>query len=289
MNEVSNMSNRCPEGFCKSPSILDYVDVSRTNRINYGGSRVRTSVDSDPKFSIITIAKNCEHSIAKTIESVKIQQYIDYEYIIIDGGSTDNTMEIIKSYDKCIDYWVSEPDMGISDAFNKGIVLSRGNYIQLLNAGDTFINSDVLALVNKYCRDAIVTGYSKLEAANLPDQLLQNHDPLRKRAMLSHQASFVRRSVYDDVGLYNLHFKVRMDYEFWLRALRKYEFNFIEKTLVDFDAGVSMLNLSTSYQEEIYANKCQDSGNKYDFYCTLFKYLLRKSLRRVKEVWYNEN
>jgi len=283
---VPGLTNDCPVGFYQSPSIDDYRDVTPQNRLVQGGAR-RNQGYSVPKFSIVTIVKNSADSIAKTIESVIEQQHHDYEYIVIDGGSSDNTVEIIKRYDAFIDYWISEPDRGISDAFNKGIVLSRGEYIQLLNAGDTYCNPEVLGVVNKFCHEAIVTGYAKLEASKLPDEYLQNLDPLRKRAMLSHQASFVRRDVYVDIGLYNLHFKVRMDYEFWLRALRKYDFHFIEKLLVNFDAGASMHELNTSFQEEIFANICHDGATHKDYYGTCFRYTLRSTLRMLKGIWYD--
>lgn len=286
---ISSLTNDCPADFCQLPSIDDYCYITRQNCLVQGGSRKRNQGRVAPRFSIITIVKNNERSIAKTIESVIEQQQHDYEYIVIDGGSTDNTVDIIKKYDASIDFWTSEPDKGISDAFNKGIVMSRGEYIQLLNAGDTYCNPDVLGLVSKFCREAVVTGYAKLEASKLPDGYLQNHDPLRKKSMLSHQASFVRRDVYGEIGLYNLHFKIRMDYEFWLRALRKYDFYFIEKLLVDFDAGASMLGLKTSYQEEIYANICHDGANLKDYYGTCFRYALRTILRRLKGIWYGSH
>ena len=287
MITAPSLINECPEDFGKSPSIADYHDVTHRNYKIQGGSRKRQRGNSTPGFSIVTIVKNNENGIAKTIASVIEQQFDDYEYIVIDGGSSDNTVNIIKSYDAFIDYWTSGQDRGISDAFNKGIVLSHGNYIQLLNAGDTYINSEVLGLVNKFCREAIVTGYAKLDASKLPDRFLQNIDPLREKSMLSHQTSFVRRDVYREIGLYNLHYKIRMDYEFWLRALKVYEFYFIEKYLVDFQAGASMEQLHVYYQEEIFANNCHDGAGLKDYWGTRFRYLLRRNLRYLKDVWYS--
>jgi glycosyltransferase involved in cell wall biosynthesis len=283
------LTDECPVGFCQPPTINEYHDVTRQSRKTQGGSRRREQGSATPKFSIITIVKNNVNNIAKTIESVISQQFRDYEYIVIDGGSSDNTVEIIKKYDAFIDYWTSEPDSGISDAFNKGIVLSCGEYIQLLNAGDTYIDMEVLGLVNKFSCEAVVTGYARLDASKLPDSYLQNHDPLRKRSLLSHQASFVRRDVYYEIGLYNVQYKVRMDYDFWLRTLKNYDFYFIEKLLVDFEAGASMQELETSYQEEIYANICQDGASMKDYYGTCFRYALRMILRRLKGLWYGSH
>jgi glycosyltransferase involved in cell wall biosynthesis len=237
------------------------------------------------RFSIITIVKNEAIPLERTIESVISQNFDDYEYIIIDGGSSDATLEVIKKFNDVIDFWISEPDSGISDAFNKGIAFARGEYIQLLNAGDTYIDNDVLRLVDRSCDVPIVTGYAKLEAAKVPDDPLQNSDPLRIKAMISHQGSFVRRDVYERVGLYNLNFKIRMDYEFWLRALAVYEFKFIEKFLVNFNAGASMEQIETFYQEEIYANICNGLSTPGNEKRINFNYNLRRLLRLIKNLW----
>ena len=93
---------------------------------------------AQPLISIITISYNCADAIEKTIRSVLSQRYTDFEYIIIDGGSTDGTADIICRHNPHLAYWVSEKDKGISDAFNKGIAAAKGKYINLLNAGDSF-------------------------------------------------------------------------------------------------------------------------------------------------------
>lgn len=96
------------------------------------------------KISIITVVFNGEKYLEETIKSVTNQNYDNVEYIIIDGGSTDGTLDIIKKYEDKIDYWVSEKDNGIYDAMNKGIDLANGEYLLFLNAGDTFSSSNVL-------------------------------------------------------------------------------------------------------------------------------------------------
>ena len=93
------------------------------------------------KVSIIICVLNGEKSIYKTVESILNQDYLNLELIIIDGGSSDNTIEIIKSFDSSKIKWISEPDKGISDAFNKGIKLATGDYINFQGDGDGFINS----------------------------------------------------------------------------------------------------------------------------------------------------
>lgn len=277
----------CSPVYKTLPTMEEYRGALRHCRIYQGKdkSTVENNNVRKPKFSIITIVRDDVVNIGNTIVSVANQQFTDYEYIVIDGNSHDGTVDVIKKYERCIDYWISEPDLGISDAFNKGLTLARGEYIQLLNAGDTFIDTDVLGFVDKNCKMAIVTGYAKQEAAKVPDGLLQNSDPLRIKAMISHQASFVRRDVYERVGLYNLNFKIRMDYEFWLRALAVYEFKFIEKFLVNFNAGASMEQIETFYQEEIYANICNGLSTPYDVKRINFNYIVRRLLRMFKNLW----
>jgi len=100
-----------------------------------------------PKVSIITVCLNSEKFLEATLQSVLEQTYNNIEYIIIDGGSLDNTKEIIKKYEKDIDYWISEPDRGISDAFNKGLLASTGEIISFLNSQDYYLNKDVIQKV----------------------------------------------------------------------------------------------------------------------------------------------
>jgi hypothetical protein len=103
--------------------------------------------------------------------------------------------------------------------------------------------------------------------------------------MVSHQASFVRRDVYRKIGLYNTNYNIRMDYEFWLRALSEYEFFFLERYLVDFQAGASMEQIAAFYQEEIYANVSRMGAGAVDYYRISLKYLLRRVLRALKLAW----
>lgn len=105
------------------------------------------------KLSIITVNRNNTEGLRKTIESVVSQTYTDFEYIIIDGASTDGSVDIIKEYADRITYWVSEPDNGIYNAMNKGILKAKGEYLQFLNSGDWLTNNDVLKYVFDLRRD----------------------------------------------------------------------------------------------------------------------------------------
>ena len=112
-----------------------------------------------PRISVITVVFNSNKLIRKTIESVLFQTYDNVEFIIIDGASTDGTIEIIKEFDNYVDKWHSEDDSGIYDAMNKGIKTASGEYLMFLNAGDIFSNKDVLSLV---ADDIVLNGYPEI-------------------------------------------------------------------------------------------------------------------------------
>ena len=113
-----------------------------------GGLRTRgiikTSTPEYPLITVVTVVFNGEATLEQTIQSVVNQTYDNVEYIIVDGGSKDRTLDIIKKYEDRIDYWQSEPDKGIYDAMNKGIELANGDWINFMNSGDSFYNECVI-------------------------------------------------------------------------------------------------------------------------------------------------
>lgn len=171
------------------------------------------------KLSIITVVYNDAGGIESTIESVLSQQYDGLEYIIIDGGSTDGTMDVVSRYKEGIDTVVSEPDNGIYEAMNKGALLATGKYVLFMNSGDVFYADDVISRFTGSgpCED-LLYGDSVLrwpdgkEVFNKGDM-----DMLLKRMPFNHQACFVRLQVQNSLQ-FNLSFKVGADYDFVLRA-----------------------------------------------------------------------
>ena len=111
---------------------------------------LETNNQTTPLVSIITVVFNGEKYLAQTIESIAAQSYNNLEYIIIDGGSTDGTREIIKQYEHIIERWISESDRGLYDAMNKGIALATGEIIGILNSDDLYFKNTVLKVVEKY-------------------------------------------------------------------------------------------------------------------------------------------
>jgi glycosyltransferase len=191
------------------------------------------------KISIITISLNNASVIKETIDSVLAQNYDDLEYILIDGGSNDGSLEIIHSYIKKIDYFISERDTGIYNAINKGIGAATGDIVGLLHAGDVYSDFDVLANVNDaFVRHdtEIVYGHSLVFDKNRNRIVRKNISPVYKESLMkfgwfpSHQSTFFKSSVFSNYGSYNENYKISADYEFLLRLLHV---NKIKPVMID--------------------------------------------------------
>lgn len=193
-----------------------------------------------PLISIITVTYNAKALLERTILSVIEQNYENIEYIIIDGGSTDGTLEIIKKYEKEISLWVSEPDTGVYDAMNKAIDMASGEWINFLNAGDTFIDSNVLNKIMSYTRDNsdlivgninYISEYSerKIKAAGLAYAF--------DGMFCCHQALFTRMSIMKRLK-FDTAFKIAADYDFVLKCYKDgAKFKFIDEFVVNYRAG----------------------------------------------------
>lgn len=174
-----------------------------------------------PKITMITPCYNSAKTIRRTIESVLAQNYERLEYIIIDGGSTDGTVDIIKSYGSRIDKWVSEKDNGIADAFNKGISLATGDLIGIINSDDGLEPDALSTVAAAYTPDAdVYRGSLRLwgEGSDVnivekPSMTFNYFDTNH----INHPSTFVSRAAYKKYGAYNADLKYVMDYDLLLR------------------------------------------------------------------------
>ena len=158
------------------------------------------------KVSMITICYNAEKTIAKTIESVLSQDYENLEYIIVDGGSKDHTVDIIKSYENKKIHWISEKDNGISDAFNKGIKMATGDLIGLINADD-YLFPHALANLTLACHECTDVLYGNTIVDDQENELklikyAGSAEGLEYSLPFIHQSSLVRKKAYDQYGGY---------------------------------------------------------------------------------------
>ena len=181
---------------------------------------------TNPFFTILTASLNKGATLRKTLESIRNQSFQDFEHIVVDGGSGDQTLEILKNYQNTYNMiWISEPDKGIADALNKGLKLVRGRYALVIQADDALLDSHTLAHVFSIIKTEFfdiwtfpVTWNSSLQSKTIvrPFRLLWWH---RFRNIFPHKGVFVHRRVFNRIGRFNERFSISMDYDFFYRTL----------------------------------------------------------------------
>ncbi len=184
-------------------------------------------------ISIVTVCYNSENTLADTIQSILSQSYKRIEYIIIDGGSTDHSVDIIKSYEQealsngFIYRWISEPDKGIYDAMNKGIKLCTGIYIGIINSDDWYepdaIENVVGAITSK---EVIITGKrAKYTFQRKYRKTIDNNPNIERNIhrymAVNHPSTFVPKSIYKKIGLFNTDYQLSADYDFFFRCVKE--------------------------------------------------------------------
>ena len=201
------------------------------------------------KLSIITINRNNAEGLQKTIESIINQKYQNFEYIVIDGASTDNSIDVIKKYDDGINIWVSEPDKGIYSAMNKGILKASGEYCLFLNSGDWLVDDSTVDdfLDENFTKDFIagtvnyVNGNSRQYIQ--PTQKQLTYDFFVKDSLM-HAATFIKRELFDKYGLYNENYRIVSDWEFFFMMLivKNCTYTIFNRVIANFDLqGISNL------------------------------------------------
>ena len=221
-------------------------------------------MNKNPKISIITVAFNSVKTIQDTIESILLQDYKNIEYIVIDAGSSDGTVEIIKSFGDKITYFISESDHGIYDGMNKGIKAASGDLIGILNSDDFYPNSFILSNVAKTFVDSecdavygdlvYVRDYDKNKIVRYWQAGAYSALKIKNGWMLPHPTFFVKKSIYNRFGLYNTELKRAADYEMILKLLYKQNISvkYIPMILVNMRMGGAS---NSSLRNRIRANK----------------------------------
>lgn len=205
-----------------------------------------------PLISIITVCRNVGEAIGETIESILTQTYTNIELIVIDGASTDNTVEVIKQYENKLARWISEPDKGIYDAMNKGLRIASGEWVSFMNVGDSFADDNVLKSI---FYDAKIPDNIKLIGGNtnnfFPDGHIEVHhatsaESIKYQIPFSHQACFTRRELDRSSGAFqfDLRYKIAADYNLFYNIYYKYGVEAIK--VVDFSIANYKQEGSTS-------------------------------------------
>ena len=189
------------------------------------------------KLSIITVNLNNKEELEKTILSVINQSQRDFEFLVIDGASTDGSCEVINKYQKEVDFWVSESDRGIYDAMNKGIRKAKGEYLLFLNSGDYLLTSQSIAKsqLGDYSEEFVLFAY-KRNSSDGEESISYSDSSFEFliNGNICHQSVLHKRTVFEKIGLYNDKLEIAADYEFFLKAF--YEFNcsfrFVQQELI---------------------------------------------------------
>ena len=211
---------------------------------------------NDGKITIITVTLNSAATLEKTIESVISQEYDgEIEYIIIDGGSTDGTLEIIQKYQNRLAYWISEPDYGLYHAMNKGLEKATGEIIGIINSDDWYypgaFAKAAAALQGKNLTEYIFWGDISYGKETIKGWRPQN---LRHGAFAPHPSMFCPKAVYDRIGKYRLWYKILADYDFMYRAVHRYGIKpvYLPEKIAYFRAGgLASQHIFRSYTEEM--------------------------------------
>jgi glycosyltransferase involved in cell wall biosynthesis len=216
-----------------------------------------------PHISVITVCLNGAEFIEPAIQSVLSQTYPLVEYIIIDGGSTDGTREIVQSYESRLAYWHSRPDRGIAHAFNLGLAQAQGDWLLYVNADDLLLEPTVIERMAAHLAghpDAdvvfgqMVSLTREKDPKPVPLCKIGGHpwrwQEFRKTNMIPHQAAFTHRRFFDRVGGFDETFRIAMDYEHFLRAREGLRAQFVPITLVGMRAGgLCVNNLAATLRE----------------------------------------
>jgi glycosyltransferase involved in cell wall biosynthesis len=246
-----------------------------------------------PKLSIITINYNNLEGLKRTVDSVLNQTWKEFEYIVIDGGSTDGSAEYIESKSEHIDYWISEPDKGIYNAMNKGIVKATGEYLLFLNSGDHFFTNSVLQENNDKIANYDLIYFNIQNVGENFSKIISYPAILRFSDLffniLSHQATFFRKNLFKKVGLYDENLKIVSDWKFMIVALFKYHCSYlkVDETLSTYYLdGISsfMENREIVYKERDLVLNSDFKGYVEDINQLLELRTIVSNLRKSKKI-----
>lgn len=256
--------------------------------------KVRRLLPHSPLLSVVTVVFNGAATIEHTICSVLEQTYENFEHIIIDGGSSDGTLDILRKYDGDIDYWVSEKDAGIYDAMNKGIFLAQGDYVGMLNSDDYFADPKVLVKIAEQFKssntDAVFSCLDIVDPASLNRVFRKYRIPnfnkfmLRIGVMPPHPTFYCKKSCYEKAGKYRTDYRIAADFEMLVRLLVKHHITwaFFDETTVKMrSGGLSSRGIKSSWivNHEI-IRACLENG----LYTNIFFLMLKLPIRLLERI-----
>jgi glycosyltransferase involved in cell wall biosynthesis len=263
-----------------------------------GGIRLKrktanTRNSSQPLMTVITAVYNGAKTIERAINSVISQTWTNIEFIIIDGGSNDRTVEIIKRYENYIDYWISEPDKGIADAFNKGLHKATGDFISFIGCDDWYEPDGVMRIVKEIKPEELIyAGHANLWSNDGRTILkIQKSCPERifQTMRIAHPATFVSRNLFSSIGEFSTEFKIAMDYDFFLRAkLNGFNTIVVDSVIVNILSGGISHDVIAASREELRIKNFH-LGKKIKHFVWYFTYILAWKLISIKKKNFNRS
>lgn len=251
-------------------------------------------MEKTPLITIITATYNSGAVLEESINSVINQTYKNFEYIIIDGASKDNTLEIINKYQFVISQWVSEPDGGIYEAWNKGVKLAKGDWICFIGSDDKFYPSalaDYVDFINSYNEPGLEFVSSKMHLVNQNDKIIKplglpwSWGKCRLQNAIAHPGSLHKKKLFEQFGLFNTHFKICGDYEFLLRPGKNFKTAFINKFTVRMTQGGVSFNGEKLFKEQYEIVTTTGKLNiivaKYYYIFQLGKHYFKAAIRKL--------
>ena len=241
------------------------------------------------KISLLTVSYNSAATIRDTIESIRKQDYPAIEYIVVDGNSTDGTVDIVKEHSTFITRWISEPDRGIYDAMNKALQLATGEVVGILNSDDFYFSNNIISQVaaafNEPHVDAVFGDLVFVDPDNLQkivrtySSAKWNPSKFARGFMPAHPTFFVRRKYYEQFGLFKTNYKIAADYELLIRFLyvNKLRYQYLPITMVKMRrGGVSSRNLRSNIvlNNEI-IRACRENGISTNVFKVYPKYFTK--------------
>jgi len=243
---------------------------------------------SDPLITVITVVFNGAEFLEETIKSVINQSYNNVEFIIVDGGSTDGTLEILNKYNNKIDYWMSERDSGIYDAWNKAVLLASGVWISFLGADDVYKPEALVKYSQEIQKNSTINYISsRVELVNNGEIVrivggIFNPLILKKHLSIAHVGSLHKKDLFLKFGLFSLHYKIAADYEFFVRNSHNIKPGFLDESTVKMriggvsDSGVAVIKEVSKIK---YFYKLRGKYSSFvDLYLSVIKWYLRKKL-----------
>jgi len=247
------------------------------------------------KISIITINYNDKNGLNKTIDSVVNQTYKDFEFLVIDGGSTDGSKELIEQHSSQINYWISEKDNGVYNAQNKGIKAATGEFVIFMNSGDTFVDYNVLSNVSDdltsefdiyYGDNYKVKADGSKRLKTYPEKLSFS---FFYGSCINHQSTFIRRKLFETYFYYSENLKIVADWEFFIYTICKENrpYKYLAKTIANYDfTGISSLD---KYKNKVNEERLSVMQKYFPAFVEDYVQVSQLNSKRVQQVLHIQN